>query len=108
MATEAGKGERGKTKGPRTVTVTIGGQKFALKSDAVEERVLAIAAHVDARIKEAQRHTRTADSQVHAVLAALQIAEALFDERDSLARLKTQVRTKGRAILTFLEKKAGV
>lgn len=90
------------------MTVTIGGQKFSLKSDAAEERVLAIAAYVDTRIKEVQRLTRTADSQVHAVLAALQIAEALFDERDALHGLKSQVRIKGHALLSFLEKKAGV
>jgi cell division protein ZapA (FtsZ GTPase activity inhibitor) len=108
MASESGRTEKPKGRGARTISVMIAGQKFSLKSDAAEERVQAIAAHVDAKIREAQSRTRTADSQVHAVLAALQIAEALFDERDALQGLKTQVRAKGQALLAFLEKKGGV
>jgi cell division protein ZapA len=92
----------------RPVTVTIAGQRYTLKSDGDEVRVRKIAGYVDARIREVAQKTRTQDSQAHAILAALQIAEELFAARESGAELKRRVQEKGRALLRFLEQKAGV
>src|SRR5687767_6863403 len=62
----------------RPVTVTIAGQRFALRTDTEEAAVQKLAAFVDARVKETQKATRTADTQSVAILVALQIAEELF------------------------------
>jgi cell division protein ZapA len=92
----------------RTVTVHIAGQRYVLRSDGDDESVKAVAAHVDGRIRDIQKQTRTADTQALATLAALQIAEELFEERRAFADLRKKIREKGRAILQFLEREARV
>jgi cell division protein ZapA len=92
----------------RSVTVQIAGQRYVLRSDADEDTVRELAAHVDARIRDIQRQTRTADTQAVATLAALQIAEELFAERRSQAALKKKIREKSQSLLQFLEREARV
>jgi cell division protein ZapA (FtsZ GTPase activity inhibitor) len=70
--------------------------------------VRALASFVDARFKQVQRQTRTADTQMLAILTALQIAEQLFDERKATAELKARIRDKGRFLLQVLEREGGV
>ena len=92
----------------RQVTVNIAGQKYALRSDGDDESVKKLASFVDARIRDIQRQTRTADTQAVATLAALQIAEELFGEREAGAALKKKIRDRSQAILQFLEREARV
>jgi cell division protein ZapA len=92
----------------RSITVQIAGQRYTLKSDADEDEVKALAAHVDSRIREIQKAVRGADTQSVAVLAALQVTEDLFKERAVAAALKKKVRDKSQALLTFLERQARV
>ena len=92
----------------RQVTVHIAGQRFVLRSDADEETVKELATYVDARIRDIQRQTRTADTQALATLAALQIAEELFGERQAGAILRKKIRDKSQALLQFLEREARV
>ena len=49
-----------------------------------------MAAFVEGKIREAQKSTRSPDTQAVAVLTALQIAEELFRERDRRVELKTK------------------
>jgi cell division protein ZapA len=92
----------------RQVTVNIAGQRYVLRSDADEDTVKELASYVDGRIRDIQRQTRTADTQALATLAALQIAEELFGEREAQATLRKKIRDKGQALLQFLEREARV
>jgi cell division protein ZapA len=92
----------------RQVTVQIAGQRYTLRTDADEEAVNELAAFVDARIREVQRQGRVADTQAAATLAALQIAEELFAERQGSAELRKKIREKGRTLLQLLEREARV
>jgi cell division protein ZapA len=92
----------------RQVAVQIGGQRYVLRSDADEDAVKELATYVDARIRDIQRQTRTADTQAVATLAALQIAEELFGERQAQAALKKKIRDKSEALLEYLEREARV
>lgn len=120
----------------RATTVHIAGQRYQLRSDDDEATVRAIAAHVDGRIRDVQRQTRAPDTQMVAVLTALQLAEELFreraaaaaarqelaearkalseerrsvaDARKALADLKRRVREKSASLLQFLEREARV
>ena len=92
----------------RQVAVQIAGQRYVLRSDADEDAVRALANFVDARIRDIQRQTRTADTQALATLAALQIAEELFGERQAQAALKKKIREKSQALLQYLEREARV
>jgi cell division protein ZapA len=90
------------------VNVQIGGQRFALRGDQDERVVREMAAYVDARMKELQKQTRTADTQSLAVLAALQITEELFKERLAREELKKRVRERSDALLHLVESRARV
>jgi cell division protein ZapA len=92
----------------KQVTVKIAGQNYVLRSDVDESTVKELATYVDARIKDIQRSTRTADTQALATLAALQIAEELFGERQAQAALKKKIRDRGQALLQYLEREARV
>ena len=70
----------------RSVTVQIAGVRYALKTEEDDRWVKAVAAFVDGKIRDVQKHTRTVDTQAVAVLTALQIAEELFNERRAVER----------------------
>jgi len=92
----------------RQIAVNIFGQRYMLRADEDESTVRELAAYVDSRIREVQKHTRTADTQTLAVLAALQIAEELHGERRGHAELRRRVREKSRTLLQLLEREARV
>lgn len=61
--------------------VTIQGQTFRLKVDTGKEYVVELAAYVEGIMEEVRRHSGTAASHRVAVMAALQIADSLFQLR---------------------------
>jgi len=106
----------------RSVSVSIAGQKFVLRSDADDRTVQHVALQLDRRIREIHKASRgAADSQQVAILAALQLAEELHNteqkserlaeslrtERADTAALKKQVRERSRNLLKLLGR-AGV
>ena len=92
----------------RSVTVQIAGVKYALKTDEDDRWVKAVAAFVDGKIREAQKHARTPDTQAVAVLTALQIAEELFTERRQSGELRRKIREKSQSLLDCLTREARV
>ena len=57
----------------RSVTVQIAGVKYALKTEEDDRYVKQVAAFVDGKIRDVQKHTRTVDTQAVAVLTALTV-----------------------------------
>ena len=92
----------------RSVPVQIAGVRYSLRSDGDDDAVRRVAAFVDTRIKEIQRQTRTADTQSLVILAALQIAEQLFAERDVHAALRKKIRERSKALLQLIDKAVAV
>jgi cell division protein ZapA len=92
----------------RSVSVQIAGVKYSLKTDEDERWVKSIAAFVDGKIREAQKHGRTVDTQSVAVLTALQIAEELFTERRATRELRKSIRERSQSLLDYLEREARV
>ena len=86
----------------RSVTVSIAGVKYALKTEEDDRWVKQVAAFVDGKIREVQKHTRTVDTQAVAVLSALQIAEELFHERRQTGELRKKIREKSQSLLDVL------
>ena len=86
----------------RSVTVQIAGVKYALKTEEDDRWVKQVAAFVDGKIREVQKHTRTVDTQAVAVLSALQIAEELFNERRETGELRKKIREKSQSLLEVL------
>ena len=90
----------------RSVTVQIAGVRYALKTEEDDRWVKAVAAFVDGKIREVQKHTRTIDTQAVAVLTALQIAEELFNERRQSSELRKKIRDKSQSLLDALAREA--
>ena len=93
--------------GKRAVVVHIAGQRYVLRSDADEAYVQSLAGHVNERINEVQRSPRPVPSQSLAVLAALNIADDLFRERQRRVALKEKIRDKSKKLLAYLDKEVG-
>ena len=92
----------------RSVTVQIAGVRYALKTEEDDRWVKAVAAFVDGKIRDAQKHSRTPDTQSVAVLTALQIAEELFNERRQSDELRKKIREKSQSLLEVLAREARV
>jgi cell division protein ZapA len=92
----------------RSISVQIAGVKYTLKTDEDERWVKSIAAFVDGKIREAQKHGRTVDTQAVAVLTAMQIAEELFTERRLTRELRKSIRERSQSLLDYLEREARV
>jgi cell division protein ZapA len=83
----------------RSVTVEVAGQKFSLKTDADDEYVKSLAAFVNDKLTEARASGRTFSTHALAILAAMNIADELFQARKKQRR----VREKSQRILALLE-----
>ena len=90
----------------RSVTVQIAGVNNALKTEEDDRYVKQMAAFVDGKIRDVQKHTRTVDTQAVAVLTALQIAEELFNERRQSGDLRKKIREKSQSLLEVLAREA--
>ena len=88
----------------RSVIVNIAGQKLTVKSDADETYIRTLAGYVDRRIEEVKNASRPVQTQKLAILAALNLADELYQERRKRSELKQRVRDKAAAILTYLKK----
>ena len=64
-------------------TVEIFGQRLGLRADGDEARVQEIARFVDFRMREVADRSSSVDTVKIAVLTALNIADELFQERES-------------------------
>ena len=82
----------------RSVTVDIAGQKFTLKTDADEAYVKSLARFVTRKMDEARRAAKTVATQSVAILAAMHIADDLF-------QFRSKVKEKSRTLLDILSEK---
>jgi cell division protein ZapA len=92
----------------RSVTVQIAGVRYALKTDEDDRWVKSVAAFVDSKFRDTQKHSRTPDTQAVAMLTALQIAEELFNERRQSGELRKKIREKSQSLLEVLAREARV
>ena len=65
------------------VKVTIGNDEYQLRSDRSEAHTRAVAKHVDRALKDVLSTGAIVDGQKAAMLAALSIADELFQEKHS-------------------------
>jgi len=88
----------------RSVTVDIAGQKFTLKTDADEGYVKSLARFVTEKIDDAKRGSKGMATQSVAILAAMHIADDLFQARRSEKDFRRRVKEKSKTILDLLAK----
>ena len=90
----------------RSVTVSVANQRLSLKTDAKQKYVNELASFVDEKLNEVKKAARTQTTQSLALLAALNIADELYQLRESHEDLKRKVREKSKRILRSLESEA--
>lgn len=76
---------------PNRVEFNLLGQRFAIKSDAAPEYVKQLVAHVEKIIKQIQSGGAPQDPHKVAVLAALYIADELFQSREGSRQTEERV-----------------
>jgi cell division protein ZapA len=91
-----------------SVKVSVAGQKISLRTDAKPKYVQELASYVTQKIEEVKVGGRTATTQSLALLAAMQIADELYQLRRSQEQLKRQVRERTERILRHLEREEGL
>lgn len=79
------------TAGRTVVKVRIGAEEYALRSDRSEEYTRSVAEHVDRALKEVLASGAIVESQKAAILAALAIADELFQARQAQADLSQRL-----------------
>lgn len=90
------------------MTVSVAGQRLAVRTTAKSTYVRELAQFVSAKIEEAKGKGRTVSTQSLALLAAMNIADELFQLRDDHRQLKQHVQEKSEKILRYLEREAEI
>lgn len=75
----------------RSVEVEVAGHRLSIRSDQGPEYVQALAAHIDAQIREIVGDRRPSSLQRVVVLVAMQLADELFRERDLGRRFRERL-----------------
>lgn len=89
-----------------TVTVEVGGEKHVLRSDVPPEYTRAVAAHLDAVVRDLPGF-RTLEPHRAILLAALSVTDELFSAREEIQRLRDEAERRAGAAAELLERAAG-
>jgi cell division protein ZapA len=76
-----------------SIKVTICGEDYSIRSEAPPEHTRAVAAYVDAKIREVLESATVVESHKAAILAALQITDELFQSRADHGEMATAMET---------------
>lgn len=88
---------------PKPVKVQVAGQTLSLRTDAKPRYIKDLADYVTEKIEQAKSTGKIATTQSLALLAALTIADELFQAREDKERLERQVRERTERILRYLD-----
>ena len=84
----------------------LAGQKFAVRTDARPKYVRELAAYVTQKMEEAKLSGKVVTTQALALLAAMSIADDLFQQRESEKKLRREIARQSKKILRYLEREA--
>lgn len=87
---------------PGQIRVNVFGSDYTLKSDDDENLVKEIAKFVDNKMREIDRQYSLKSSVMVAILAAMQISEELFQEREHRKKLLKQLNEESRKMNRLL------
>jgi cell division protein ZapA len=92
---------------PTSVTVTIYGHEYTLKGEADSDYVQKVARFVDRKMKEVADSSTVASTAKVAILAAINIADELFRERQKRHEALAALDERTGHIAQLLEKEVG-
>lgn len=85
-----------------TVKVRIGSEEYALRSDRSEAHTRAVAEHVNRTLREVQASGTVVETHKAAILAALSIADELFQVRQTRKETAQRLRRLSAALERIL------
>jgi cell division protein ZapA len=92
---------------PTSVTVNIYGHEYTLKGEADSEYVQKVSRFVDRKMKEVAENSTIASTTKVAILAAINIADELFRERQKRHEALAMLDERTGQIAQLLEKEVG-
>jgi len=92
---------------PTSVTVTIYGHEYTLKGEADTDYVQKVAGFVDRKMKEVADNSTVASTAKVAILAAINIADELFRERQKRHEALAMLDERTGQIAELLEREVG-
>ena len=88
----------------RLIEVNIFGHDYTIKTDADTERIQKIASYVDKKMGEIVRNTKSVSTLNVAILAALNIADDFFKEREKRDELIAEVENRSEEIVKTIDR----
>jgi len=89
----------------RYVEIKVFGQTYTVKTDEEEDYIHRVARHVNEKMDEVLKKTRSVSTLNVAILTALNIADDLLRERDRREALVKEVEIKSRSLIEKIEMK---
>ena len=87
----------------RLIEVNIFGNDYTVRTDADTEYIQKIARYVDKKMGEIVRNTKTVSTLNTAILAALNIADDLFKEREKREEFLAEVENRSKEIVKTID-----
>lgn len=87
----------------RSTVVEILGQEYRVKGDSEPERIEMVGRYVDQKMRQLTKGSSLASSTKVAILAALNIADELYEERQNTSELLGEMDERVRALTALLE-----
>jgi cell division protein ZapA len=85
------------------VTVVIAGEEYSIRAQASAEYTRECAAYVDTRLSEIMRQGSLVQAHKAAILAALALADELFQVRSELESVRAEVAARADSLLGEIE-----
>ena len=74
--------------GSNKVIVKVFGQEYIISGEETREHILKVADYVEEKMRDTEKLVKAGNNSIVAVLSAINIADELFRERNSVAELK--------------------
>jgi len=91
----------------RLVEIKVFGQTYTVKTDAEENYIQEVAKHVNEKMEEVLRKTKSVSTLNVAILTALNIADDLLKEREKRIALVREIEAKSRDLVEKIDIKIG-
>jgi len=88
---------------PRSTTVEILGREYKIKGVADESYIQSVARYVDEKMREVSRATALPSQDRLAILAALNIADELFQYRQASAESFSSIERKAANLISMID-----
>jgi cell division protein ZapA len=91
----------------RLVEIKVFGQTYTVKTDAEENYIQEVAKHVNEKMEEVLRKTKSVSTLNVAILTALNIADDLLKEREKRIALLREIEAKSRDLVEKIDVNIG-